>query len=211
MSTWTDIETSARALTDHDSDTQVTQPQLLVWANEEYPILVRRLAQAIPDRYRKIGPDFSGVASQDLAGVPVSLTDFDRLDVVQVKDGAQYYDLPLAPVASPESIGYLAFRQRGASTVDLYPSTLYAGRTFRAKYLYMPAVLTNASTIDVPRGAEIGLAHVLSERIRHRMEEDTSYLERAREDAWRRVIGALLPFYGRTSPETIVDVTGCYR
>lgn len=210
MATWTDVEGSVRGLTDHDTDTQVTQAQLLLWANEEMPIFVRRLAQAIPDRYRKVTADFSGVASQDLGLAPTSLTDFDRLDVVQVKDGTLYYDLPLAPEASPESIGYLAWRQRGISTIDLYPASLYPGRTFRAKYLYMPAVLTNASTIDVPRGGELYLVNMLAERTRHRHEEDTTYLERVREAAWQRFIASFLPFYGRSTPQAILDVTGRY-
>lgn len=210
MTTFAEIEASARGLIDHDTDTQVTQAQFLLWSNEEYPILVRRLAQAIPDRYMKFSADFPGVASQDLTAAPTSLTDFDRLHVVQVKSGTAYYDLPLARASSPESSCALAFRQRGASTVDLFPSTGWPGLTFRAKYTYVPVPLLSGSSLDLPRGAEIGLVAMLCERARHRMDEDTSYLERAREAAWQRIQSSLLPFYGRVSPESITDVTGRY-
>jgi hypothetical protein len=212
MTTLADIEASVRAGTDHDTDTQATQPQIYAWTNEEVPLLVRRLASSIPDRYTAISPGFTVASgnSQLLTAAPTSLTDFSRLRCVQLQDGTIWSDLPLAPAASPETSGYLGFRQRGAATVDLHPAALLPGRTFRVKYLYKPAKLTaGADVVDLPEGAEQALIALIAGRVRHREDLDAGYWQAERQRIWTEVVQSLIPLYVGAS-QGIVDVSGRY-
>lgn len=215
MATFQNIEDSIRGQTNHDTDTQVTQDQIYLWINEELPVLARRLANVIPDRYTKLSPDFTIVAgnSQDLTAAPTSLTDFSRIRCVQVKSGTIYGDLDLAPNVSPETVGWLCWRQRGASTVDLFPLQLVSGQTYRVKYIYKPAPGSKAApglTIDLPDGCEQAINALVAMRCRHRDDDDFSLFERERERVWQVLVQSLLPFY-MDQPQGIVDVTGRYR
>lgn len=211
-----DVIDSIRGGTDHDTDTQVTDVTLTLWINEEYPVLVRRLASAIPDRYTKYSSDVtvvSGASSFDVTANPPNVSDLSKLLCPQLKQSGRYLDLPLARTVNAENAGCLCFRQRGASTVDLFPAEV-APNTYRIKYVYKPAKLTSVTpgvtdVLDLPDGGEGPIVQVVSARVRGKFDEDPSAHERWRETAWREFRDSMLPFYS-TTPRTVTDVTGRY-
>lgn len=208
-----DIEASVRAGCDHDADTQITTPQVYVWANEAYFAIRRRLGEVAPDLYTRVSPDFTlgaGVTSQDLTAAPLSLTDFSKVRIVEWKTGAYYSPLPVAPFLTADVRGEMAFRLRG-TILDFFPSTFVPGQIFRVKYLTKPAAKLAApgDAVDVPDGAERVIVEEILGRIRVRFDEDPSPHIAWRTQAWEEVRNALIKQYVST-PQSIVDLSGRY-
>jgi hypothetical protein len=207
-----DIEASVRAATDHDTDTQVTQAQAYAWINEEYFALRRRLADAVPDLYTKVSADFTlgaGITSQDVTAAPLSLSDFAKPRIVEIKNSPFYSPLETAGFMTADWGGSLSWRLRG-TTIDLYPQDFVPGKTFRVKYITKPAKLVNPNDpVDVPDGAERVLVESVAARIRVRLDDDPSFHLQMRDKYWAEIRDSLVRQYVST-PQTIVDITGRY-
>lgn len=207
MATLQDILDSVRAGIDRETgdDAAGTDTKLKLWINSEYKLLVRRLATLFPDRYTKYSTDIvvaPGASSFDAA---VTATDFSKLRELQLKQGADYLRVVLGNGINPEMSGTLCFRQRGASTMDIFPATAAPG-TYRVKYLYKPASLaTGTDPVDLPDGGEEMIAQLVAAKCRFRIDEDPSLHLAQREQLWAELRDSLLPFYGAPG-EGIVDV-----
>jgi hypothetical protein len=210
MASLSDIEASIRAGTDHDTDTQVTTPQIYAWFNEAYAVFHRRLATLFPDLFTKISADVpvaSGASSFDLTATPPTLTDFGKLRVVQVKSGLDYFSLPLANAANPEREARLCFRQRGFTTIDLFP-TLAAAGTYRVRYVTKGLKLAAPTDpVDLPEGAETVLIETVAARVRCRHDDDPGPHMMFKSEAWKDLLASLGPMYVST-PQSIQDIRG---
>jgi hypothetical protein len=216
--TVSDLIADIRASTDHDSDEQVTDAQLIVWIRGRYKKLRRRLGDLVPDLFTKITADFTitaGNSSFDLSTSPTSVADMGKLLVVEKKTGADYTPLSLAPIMTADVIPYLSFRQRGNATVDIFPKPA-APATYRAKYIgngSPGAVTATDSTLELPEEAGDVLAQDVCARVRVRFEEDPSPHYENTPDGRREPLGwaelrdGLCRLYPAT-PQTIAVVRG---
>jgi hypothetical protein len=215
MALLSDLETSIRAATQHDSDSQVTQPQIYAWVNEEYQMLRRRLADLVPDLYTAISADIvvtSPASSFGVVGSGLALTDFGKLRIVERKEGGYYFPIPLAPFLNADITGTVSYRPRGtgaAVTIDLFPAVL-ASATYRVKYVTKPAVLAAAgSTVDLPDGGERVIIERVAARVRVRLDDDPTAHERWAAQAWDELRSSIVR-QDISTPCSIIDVTGRY-
>jgi hypothetical protein len=172
VSSVVDLIASARAATDHDSDTQVTDTQLTAWLNEFWPLLWRKVGNQAPTLIAKVTAAFAVTGtSQDVTASPLSLTDFDRVYRVERQYGSVYLPLEAADPLNPENTYDVSFLER-LTTLEFYPTAMAPG-TYRLTYLPKAATLANTSTaLPLPAGYETALTERLASRIRVRFEED---------------------------------------
>lgn len=175
-----DVITYARAATDHDSDTQITDPQLVTLLNPIWQRLYRKIAQRVPTLFTKV-VTFTLAAgnTQDVTGAPVSLTDFDRVRRIRRQISSSnpvaYVPVGTANPIDPENPPFgqdYGFLERG-TILEFYPASGIPGLTFELAYLTSAVALTVVSSPLT--GAVAGLDEVLGEelaaKIRPRFDE----------------------------------------
>jgi hypothetical protein len=197
-----DIIALARPLTDHDSDAQVTDPQLVALLSPRYLALRRKLGRAVPSLYRSTVTWTAAAVTQDVTAAPLSLTDYDRVHRLRWQTGtgvAGYAPLGVANPLNPEAMsgGYdFAFLERG-TILEFYPSAQVVGTGFELSYITKGAALTAVgSTVVLPDGADYILAQLLAADIRIRFDESPkSHLDIA-NDEWKELRWALQQRYG---------------
>jgi hypothetical protein len=174
-----DIIASARPATRHDTDTQVTDAQLLIWLGEHVRALHSMAARICKSQYTLTalftvasGTTSVTVGSAPLAGVAANTyLDFRGIDF----DLGNSAWMPLKP---------LSFRGRGTAdarryllrgdTIDLYPTTNTAGN-YRLWYIATPFTVTTpvaGTSLALPEGGDLWLAEQLGARIRVRFQQN---------------------------------------
>lgn len=173
MATLSGLQADIRAATDHDSDTQVTDAQLLVWINKEYFRLRRIIGDVAPKLY-SAQVTFT-ISSGNTYAIVAS--DFERIyKLERLNVGSSYDPMVVANELDPEVIpdgAVAAFLERGA-TLEIYPSTA-ASASYRLTYTTKPTALASAGdACTVPEGAEEVIVQRVAARVRIRFEEDPS-------------------------------------
>lgn len=205
-----DIILLARTLTDHDSDTQITDTQLLALLNTRYEALCRALGMVVPTLRTKVAATFtvSSGNSQDVTAAPLFLTDFDRVRRIRRQVSAGVWDpigvaSPIDPETIPQEHDFV-FLERG-TVIEFYPSLLVVGQTFELSYVYRPVRLAStASALDIPDGADDVLAQQLAALIRGRFDEDPSAHVAEAARLWTDLKWYLQRRYG-VHPEGMAD------
>jgi hypothetical protein len=213
VATAADIIAIARPLTDHDADTQVTDPQLVKLLSPRYLALRRKLGRAVPSLFRSTVTWTATAATQDVTAAPLSLTDYDRVYRLRWLNGvapAGYSPLGVANPIDPEMVPYgrdFVFLERG-TTLEFYPSASVIGVGLELSYVTKGAAL--AATTDavvLPDGADYILAQLLAADIRVRLEEDPSAHLSIAATEWTDLRWELLQRYG-VHPEGMPE-EGC--
>lgn len=206
------IVDSARPVTRHDTDNQVTDPQLFVWLAEHVRALHSMASRECKSQYT-LSTTFaiaSGsivtVGSGALAGLAAAdYLDFRGLDL----DAGGGYYTPLKP---------LNFRGRGTvdgrrymlrgNTIELYP-TLNAVGTYRLWYLgtVMSVTVPIASTsFTLPEGGDLWLSEALAARIRVRLQQDPSPHTTLQDLYWKEIIKPWLASRNAADGQAIAQV-----
>lgn len=198
MAAFSDVEASVRANTDQVDTGRTSQALILALTNEEYEEVIRRLAEFFPDPYRAISSDLSitdvATPSIDVSG----LADTIKILEVQRKERGRYFGFdPAGPNA--EADPKLSWRQRGfpgstGAKIDVFPPEASVG-TYRILYTVYPGALTASpdATLRLPLGGRKYLAACVSARVRHREEEDESYMITVRNEAFAALRNGLTP------------------
>lgn len=198
MELFSELEASVRGSSDMASDTGRTpQSLILSLANEEYAEVVRRLADTAPDFYRAISAELSitDVATNylDIAAI----TTLMQILEVQRKSNNRWFDIgPAEP--NPEAVNKLTWRQRGfagtGAKIDIFPAEKSVA-TYRVQYAAFPGALTASPDADIklPLGGRKYLAGCVSARIRHREEEDESFMISVRNDGFASLMRGIEP------------------
>lgn len=170
----------ARVATDHDTDTQVTDAQLLVLLAPLWQKLRRKLGQRISTLFTRVTTfTISSGSTQDVTAAPLSLTDFERVrrlrKQVSNTTPASYIPIGVSDFIDPEMVPWnqdIVFLERG-TTLEFFPAALIPGSTFELAYITLAAAITaTSSPIDAPAGIEEILGELLAAKIRVRFEED---------------------------------------
>ena len=200
MATFTDVETSVRGSSDMASDTgRTTQALILALANEEYDEVIRRLAAFMPDPYRAVSADLAIAAiTSPYIDVAALTTAFQFLEVQRLASG-KYRTVDPVSGQNPEVDPKLSWRQRGffgtGCKLDIFPAEASVG-TYRVHYCAHPGVLIAGGELKLPLGGAKYLAACVSARIRSREEEDPSYMDKVRDDAFASLRRGLEPVGG---------------
>jgi hypothetical protein len=206
-----DVIAYARAATDHDSDTQVTDAGLIVLLGPVWQRIRRRLVQRVPTLYTKVAATFtvSSGNTQDVTGAPLSLTDYDRVRrirrLVNSTTPTNYVPIGVADAIDPERVPVdqdVVFLERG-TVLEFYPASIIPTMTFELSYLTKAATLTGGGSpvgasdaIDAPEGIQEILGEELAAKIRPRFEEDPTPHLRAAEAALGEYLWDLQRRYG---------------
>jgi hypothetical protein len=190
MAAFSDVEASVRASSDMAADTGRTpQATILVLANEEYEEVIRRLAEFMPDPYRAVSADLSVSATTSPYIDVASLTGAFRFLEIQRKESGKYWTIDPADGKNPEVDPKLTWRQRGffgtGAKLDIFPPESSVG-TYRVHYCVFPGALTVSpdAELKLPLGGRKYLAACVAARIKHREEEDPTFMESIRSAAF---------------------------
>lgn len=194
MATWSEVETNVRALTNHDSDTQVTTAQLLLWCNLEYTRLRRILGDEVPGLY--LGTELFTITSGNTR--VIAATDFSKVYRLESSyaPSTQYRPLDVASRQDPEGSTALSFLENGG-TLEIYPSPSAVG-SYRLTYVKKPVALVNpGDTVALPDELVDVLAQRLAARVKLRL-PDTSHAPHLdwAEAAMREALSFLKRRYG---------------
>lgn len=211
------IITDVRTVTLHDSDTQITDTQLVALLKAEYALLRRRLADIVPDLYTVYSASWTltqgGTNSQDLSASPVSATDVSKIQAVERQDASGsgvWYPVPLAPRLTADVSGTIRWRQRGATIVDIFPPLSAAG-IYRAIYTSNGGInsWTTSTAIDIPDGADAYLRERVAATVRVRFGDDPSPHLTLAADLWTQ-LRDYLKVQNPATPNQIIDATGIW-
>lgn len=197
MALFSELEASVRGSIDQVDTGRTPQTLILALANEEYAEVIRRLADQAPDFYRAISSELSitDVATNYLDVSAIS--DLMQIVEVQRKAGTRWFDLDPSGV-NPESHPKLTWRQRGiigaGTKVDIFPAESSVA-TYRVQYAAFPGALTASpdATLKLPMGGQKYLSGCICARLRHREEEDESYMIQVRDTAFASLVRGLQP------------------
>jgi hypothetical protein len=177
MATLATLIVDVRSDTDHDSDTQVSDAQITVWANRQYYLLRQKLADVCPTLYN-VQLSFTvaaGASSYTItpAGGAETFLKVRKLERQDTTQNSYWNEVgvanPLDPEAIPDGLDW-AFLER-SGVLDIYPS-LSAPGTYRLTYIGAPAALTGSATIALPTVLEETLVQRIAARVRIRLRED---------------------------------------
>lgn len=205
------VMTNVRTLTDHDTDVQVQDPQLVSLIDVEYQLLRRQVSDLRPDLYMKLSPTFTLTAAsnaQDLTASPVSLTDLDKVQSVEMYTSSTWVALEPGNIVERElgpyprrGRGYLAY----GTTVEVCPAA-FADGTFRVRYIAAPVAITDSTqTLNLPPGGEKVLQERVAISVRARFEEDPAIHIAQASAAWD-VLQSTLRNTGALVRSGLVDV-----
>jgi hypothetical protein len=202
-----DVIAYARFVTNHDTDTQSTDAQLIPVVNAIYQETRRKLAMIVPTLYTAVSASFtiSSGNTQDVTAAPLSLTDFERVRLLQRQvNTSDWRPVGVANPIDPERLPVgedFAFLERG-NFLELYPSLSAPGQTFRLRYLQKPAAVTTVGgatgTLLLPDGADEYMGEMLASKMRQREKEDVKPHLDAAERALRELKWDLSNRYGST-------------
>jgi hypothetical protein len=208
LPTVADVLASIRGATDQDTQGPITDTLLVLWLNEEYATVRRRIAGFAPSLFTAVSPDL--VVTSPATSIDISsLTTLLQILEVQQKQGVTYFSLrPSGPNAE---FGALSWRQRGfpgaGCAVDISPMRQAPG-TYRVRYVVAPTpfvIGTLTAPVLLPAGGERVLIEAVAARVRVREEEDPSAHLAARDAAFDDLRRNLTP-----RGAVIADVTGRY-
>lgn len=150
--TGTEAIAAVRASTQHDSDTQFTDAQLLVRLGLEYQRLRRWLCTYAPALCKSTSIITIAAGASTIA--KSSLTNFERLWSAERESGTNYYLLSVAGASLPAT-------SYSALTIEEFPSyfqvrpDLSAPGNYRMIWLAgVSGTVIGATTFDVPGGLE---------------------------------------------------------
>lgn len=181
-----DVIAYARAATDHDSDTQITDPALIILLNPIWQRVRRKLGQRVPTVFSKVTTfTIASGSTQDVTAAPLSLTDFERVrrlrKQVSNTSPASYIPIGTASKIDPEGVPWnqdIVFLERG-TVLEFFPAQLIPGATFELVYISKVARLAGGGSpvgatdiLDAPDGIEEVLGEALAAKIRPRFDED---------------------------------------
>lgn len=196
MAVFSDVEASVRANTDQVDTGRTSQALILAFTNEEYEEVIRRLADSAPDFYRAYSADLAiSATTAPYIDVATLTTAFQFLEVQRLV-GSRYITIEPASDPNPEIQPRLTWRQRGffgaGCKIDVFPPEQSVA-SYRVHYCAFPGVLTAApdSPLVLPLGGRKYLSACVSARIRHREEEDESFLVGVRNEAFASLIRGL--------------------
>lgn len=190
----------ARIVTDHDSDTQVTDAQLIKVVNTVYQRVRRKLALHVPQLYRKNASFTATGDTQDVTGAPLSLTDFGSIwRIRRLTVGGDYEHVSVANEPSPDNIPTdqdYVYLMRG-TVIEFFPTGFVSGQTFEIAYLSQPVAVTLTSDVlDVPEGFQECLGEYVASKIRLRFEEPYTAHVSEGNNALRELLWDLSKQYG---------------
>ncbi len=209
MATAADIITSVRAATGQvyaDGSGPITDAQILLWANELYPLVRRKIAKFAGDLFATNSTAFTVAAGATEIDVS-SLTTLDIIFEVKKLYGTVYRTVDEAG-PDPEGSGKLVWRRRGMAgsgvVIELYPARVAPG-TYKLRYMATATALTGSGAVLLPAGAERILIESVASRVMQRLERDWQFHDRAAAVALDELQSQLGP-----SLYVIADVTGRY-
>lgn len=187
-----DARTRVRAVTAHDTDTQITDSQLDAWLTDETARVRRDLIAVAPQLYQKLSDTFPLTITPylDLSAI----TDFERVWRVDVLDGSTWRDVPVSDEASPE-LGDLTYRETTAGGIPALlfsPSTAALGNSFRVAYHAAPA----ASSVEVPSGMEDAVLMRVAAKVAMRCFDDPRAFNEEADRVWATQRRAVRRRYG---------------
>ncbi len=184
--TFTEVEASVRASTDQPDTGRTPQTTILALANEEYDECLRRLAAIVPDWYRAESGALA-ITSTATPYIDISslATAFQILEVRRLVSGKYWIVDPAGD--DPDNDPKYTWRQRGfwgsGAKIDIFPPARAVG-TYIVRYCAHPGALVAAGELKLPLGGVKYLAACVSARIRHREEEDPSFMDAVRDLAF---------------------------
>ncbi len=192
-----ECRTAIRALTYHDSDTQITDAQLNTSIDLKHKQLRRRLSVVAPSLYTATHTQETITGTDDTLTLP---TYFDRLVRLERLYGSQWLPVPVSDHLNAH-IGSLAMREEGTD-IKVDPVGLAPG-TYRIVYIVKPVTISTdadaaTGTLLVPDGMEeIVVLEVAGDLVRPRSNEEGAAHLAAAERIWRQSIPALRQRYGQ--------------
>lgn len=186
------IVTNIRALTDHDTDTQVTDPQLFAWISTEYFAIRRTLNRVVPTLY--VNTVSFTISSGNT--YTIVATDFESIRRLQRLAGdSTYYAVKQASPLDPELARSIAFLKRG-SVLEFYPSQAATG-SYKLTYMTKPTQITaGGDTVDVPEGVDEVIAQKVSAKVRTRLNDSPTVHMEAADALWKEAKRQLQRDYG---------------
>lgn len=185
---------AARPAIRHDTDSQVTDPQLLIWLGEHVRGLhsmAARLARGMytqSARFTLQSGNSVTIQSAPLDSVPAN-TYLDFRGIDYDISGGYYAPMQPLPFRSRAGGSGRQYMLRG-NTIDLFPSQNATGN-YRLWYLAAPMTATVPAAItsfNLPEGGDMWLSEALAARSRVRFQQDpTPHLEQQRR-CWRDII-----------------------
>lgn len=185
---------AARPAIRHDTDSQVTDAQLLIWLGEHVRGLhsmSARLARGMytqSARFTLQSGNSVTIQSAPLDSVPAN-TYLDFRGIDYDISGGYYAPMQPLPFRSRAGGSGRQYMLRG-NTIDLFPSQNATGN-YRLWYLAAPmtaTVPTAITSFNLPEGGDMWLSEALAARSRVRFQQDpTPHLEQQRR-CWRDII-----------------------
>lgn len=190
MAAFSGVEASVRASSDMAADAGRTpQSMILALANEEYEEVIRRIAAFAPDPYRAVSADLT-IADTATPYIDVSgLSGAFQFLEIQRKQSGKYLTIDPVNGSNPELDPKLTWRQRGffgtGCKIDVFPAEASIA-TYRVHYCVFPGALTVSpdAELKLPLGGLKYLAACVSARVKHREEENPSYMDSIRDSAF---------------------------
>jgi hypothetical protein len=193
--TGAEAESVIRATTAHDSDTQVTEPQLLAQMGIEYQRLRRWLCVVAPELCKaQVSVSVAAGATTILKS---ALANFEKLILIErLLQGNFYFPIRV-------NNGYDANRPGYGLTVEEFPTYLQLRPdndcvgTYRVTYVAgVSGTVTTSTVFDVPPGLEQVICSRCSAWVRQRLSEDPSYDLRTADDILKEQRPLLMQRYG---------------
>lgn len=187
-----ELRDAARAETDHDSDTQVTDAQLTKRINTDYQNLRRKLIQVAASLY-SVEDDAQTLAAGD--GDLEMPFDFERLVRLEKQVGDNWFPVEVSDELNPH-YGCINVREEDG-VLKLAPTSLTAG-TWRIVYVPKPdGLVDDDQDVILPEGLEDILIQQAAAFIRRRHDEDPMPHTQQADTVWREQKSALRRRYGR--------------
>jgi hypothetical protein len=207
VASFADVEASVRAAVFQEDTGRLPQATILLFCNEEFEELVRRVSDFAPDLWAAVSGDLTVAAGGTTLDIS-SLTTLLKIQEVQRKESGRYAALDPAGRNAEIFSNGITWRQRGfpgaGCVVELFPPESAPG-TYRVRYVAKPsAIVAGTNPIALPPGGQRVLVESIAARLRAREKEDPSFHLAAREKAFDNLRRSLTP------KGTVVQTGGRY-